>query len=494
MVLLGEVATFLGVSLDSYSAGKKITSVTADSRLVNHESIFVCLTGEHFDGHSFIPQALKAGAAMIVINVDRDIRSSVPIVKVADTRETLGDLASLVAGNPSRELDLIGVTGTNGKTTTTHFIRSILQTSGYESELIGTIGYTRGDTTHRLAHTTPEAPVIQHILQQYFQEGVQSCAMEVSSHAIAMNRIQGCTFRAGVFTNITDREHLDFHGDFEEYRRVKLSFFQNYIASQPDSLACINLDDHSADSFVEAAGSQVITYSLQSSKGAQVWASEMKTDLFGVTFTLHLPGDISEKIRIQLPGPYNVANALAATAVTAALGIDPTKIFEGLSSLKTVAGRFESIREGQDFAVVVDYAHSADALENLLHGARACQPAELITVFGCGGDRDKTKRSRMGDIANRLSDHVIITNDNPRSEDPEEIIGQILSGISDTSACTTILDRGEAIKEAIMTARSGDMVVIAGKGHEDYQLFAGKSVHFDDREEVRKALKLRLHS
>lgn len=486
MVSLGKLLQILNVQIDNVDLDKEISSINIDSREVSANSAFVALSGQRVDGHSFIPQAVMNGAALVIVS--RDINDiGVPVIKVENPRQILGIFASEINGNPSTKLDLIGVTGTNGKTTTSFFVRSVLRAAGIKTELIGTTGYTQGDKLIPLDLTTPESPLIQKLLSTYVQDGTKACVMEVSSHAVAFKRITGCRYRSGVFTNITDREHLDFHKTFDNYLKAKKTFFSDYITPIDSSYSCLNADDPHVDTFMEVCGDRVILYSKTGMKDAIIQARKIQTGLFGVTFQLQIDHFINP-VTIRLPGPYNVDNALAATSVAYGIGISPEQIVAGLETLDNVPGRFEQVRAGQDFAVIVDYAHTDDALKNLLEAARACGPKRLITVFGCGGDRDTSKRSLMGSVAAQLSDYVIVTSDNPRSEDPLTIINQIMTGIPKETEVNTIPDRATAIRTAIKQASTGDMVVIAGKGHEDYQIFRNRTIHFDDREQARMAI------
>ncbi|MBN2382456.1 UDP-N-acetylmuramoyl-L-alanyl-D-glutamate--2,6-diaminopimelate ligase [bacterium] len=491
MLTLGRLTRLLDLNVLPENDPETLVSVvTADSREVKPGAVFVALKGQKADGHAFIPQAIDAGALLIINAEQHDPTAPVPLIRVDRPRYWLGMLAAEYYDHPSRHMDLIGVTGTNGKTTTTYFLRSILNCAGLKTELIGTTGFTREDMIVKLDRTTPEAPDLQKILAEFRTSGVQGVVMEVSSHAVVFERIAGCSFRGGIFTNITEREHLDFHKNFTHYRQAKQAFFKEYISSDSDSFACLNADDPNVDFFLGACGHRTTLYSKQSCAGATVLARNLKPGLFGISFDLIINNQ-TLPVTIHLTGPYNVENALAAAAAASNLGLELSQIKVGLEQLEHVPGRFELISAGQDFAVVVDYAHTDDALYNLLSAARACQPNRLITVFGCGGDRDTSKRPRMGQSAAELSDLVIITSDNPRSEDPLAIISQIKAGIPDSTRVKTIPDRREAIDTAIQAARTGDMVVIAGKGHEDYQIFADRTIHFDDRAEARRALQNR---
>lgn len=461
----------------------EINGITYDSRKVEPGTLFVAFKGGTFDGHDFIPDAVARGASAVV--VEKEVETSIPTVIVPDSRAALSLLAANFFGYPSRKMTLVGVTGTNGKTTTTHLVQSIYQAAGKKSGLIGTLGARINNQVIETEHTTPESSDLQRVLVKMVDEGVEVVTMEVSSHGLVQGRTDYCEFDCGIFTNLT-QDHLDFHGSIDEYRKAKLMLFSDYPAkSDKKFCAAVNADDSSAQLVIEAVKGTVITYGINSD--ADVKGSDIEVSPSSVSFVISYGGS-SERVTVPMGGYFNVYNSLGAAAACLGLGIDLQAVIAGLSNAPKVAGRFESVDCGQDFGVLVDYAHTPDGLENVLRTARKITDGQLIVVFGCGGNRDRGKRPIMGEIAAKLADIVVITSDNPRKEDPTAIIRDILSGISLDVTPKVFIDRREAIEYAIKTARKGDLVVIAGKGHEDYQIFADKTIHFDDREVAREIL------
>lgn len=468
----------------------EVTGICYDSRNVSPGQVFVAIKGGTHDGHDFIPQAISAGASAIVAERLDDFitRSGVPFVIVDDSRRAMGEIAAFFYGYPSRELILVGVTGTSGKTTVTHLISWVFTAAGMKAGVIGTLGARIGTETIDTKHTTPESVDLQRILRLMVDKGVSAVAMEASSHGLYQGRVMGCEFDCGVFTNIA-RDHLDFHKTPEAYLDAKLMLFRDYPAmSTKDFIGVVNADDPSAGAFIEAAPGRVITFGLRSE--SEVTASDVIVTDKSVSFDLVVRGMGSVRVEFGAGGHFNVYNALAASAVGVAFGFGLDTIASGLKMAPGVPGRFEFVDCGQDFGVVVDYAHTPDELENVLRAARGVTFRRLIVVFGCGGDRDRGKRPVMGRIAAELADSVVVTSDNPRSEKPEDIIADILAGIPDEKKelVSVVVDRKEAIEQAISSASTGDLVVIAGKGHEDYQIFADRTIHFDDREVARAAL------
>jgi len=471
------------------SVDAEITGITYDSRQVDRGFVFVAMKGGSFDGHDFIGEALNAGASAIV--AEREIADfasrGVPYVVVPNGRVAMGEIAAPFYGYPSRQMKLIGVTGTSGKTTVTHLVQSIFNASGSPAGLIGTLGARIGDELIETKHTTPESVDLQRILRMMSDRGVKVAAMEVSSHGLYQGRSLGCEFDCGVFTNIA-RDHLDFHKTPEAYLDAKLILFRDH-PKMSDKIfhAAINADDPSAGKVIAATRGNVITFGIESE--ADVKASDIVVTDKNVEFEMSYR-DRSVHVTVPLGGWFNVYNALSASAAAVALGLDLDIIVEGLASVRPVPGRFESIECGQNFGVLVDYAHTPDELENVLRTAKSLTQNRLIAVFGCGGDRDRGKRPIMGGIGAALSDIVVITSDNPRSEDPNAIIQDILQGIPEQERAKVdlVVDRKEAIRTALTRAQAGDLVVIAGKGHEDYQIFADRIIHFDDREVAREIL------
>jgi UDP-N-acetylmuramoyl-L-alanyl-D-glutamate--2,6-diaminopimelate ligase len=478
---------------DAAALDRPCTGVTHDSRLVAPGVVFVGLRGLKADGTAFAPQALAAGAAAIVVEESPSSPApggaAVPWVVVKDARLALALLAAEFFGHPSRQMQVVGITGTNGKTTTSYLVNAIFEAAAVRCGLMGTVTYRIGTQSFDATRTTPEAPELQRFMRQMVDAGCGACVMEVSSHALALRRVDGIQFAAAIFTNLT-RDHLDFHSDMEAYFAAKRRLFEMLPRSAP---AAINVDDPRGTALVETAGSPV-TYAVY--KTADVSPGPLSFSLDGLRFEIRTPQGIVG-VESSLVGKPNVYNILAAVATTTALGLPIDAIEGGLSRLAGVPGRFEvASAAGDDVTVIVDYAHTDDALRNLLETARAMANRRLITVFGAGGDRDRTKRPLMGMVAARLSDVVVITSDNPRNEEPLRIIEEVKRG-ADSEArqsnaeVLTIVDRREAILEAIRAASAGDVVLVAGKGHEKYQEVAGRTFPFDDVAVAREGLEAR---
>lgn len=477
------------------AADADVSRVTCDSRQVRPGSVFVALRGAHADGSSFARDALKRGAVAVVSDAPRPADTAVPWIKVADARLALAALAAVVEGRPSQELTLVGITGTNGKTTTAYLLASIFEAAGVRCGRIGTVGHRIGNREIETARTTPEAPELQRMLREMVTEGCGACVMEVSSHALALRRADHLHFVAAIFTNLT-RDHLDFHGDMERYFAAKRRLFELL----PDTgVGIANLDDRRGAEFA-AVAPRPVTYAIDAA--ADVHPGPVRVSLDGLSFEARTPRGTLH-LRSPLVGRPNAYNILAAVAAAMALDVPFGAIESGIGQLANVPGRFQVVSDRADeVRVVVDYAHTDDALKNLLETARPLATGRIITVFGCGGDRDKSKRPLMGAVAARLSDLVIVTSDNPRSEDPEQIIDEIKRGIvmpadrfapgsqaaSKSTACLAISDRKAAIERAIREARPGDLVLIAGKGHEKYQEIGGRVTPFDDVEVARAML------
>lgn len=485
-MLLSELTTYLSGARVANTGDAEITGITYDSRDVRPGWLFIAIQGGAFDGHRFIGAAIDAGAVAVV--AEREVDGiGVPCVVVPDGRRAMGEISAPFFGYPSRKLKLIGVTGTSGKTTVTHLIQSIFNASGQPAGLIGTLGTRIGDELLETKHTTPESVDLQRTLAYMVERGVRAAAIEASSHGLYQGRTLGCEFDCGVFTNIT-RDHLDFHGTVEAYFDAKLILFRDYpTMSAKRFVAAINADDPSADMAKAAARGDILTFAVDTP--ADLKASNVSVTDRSVSFDMAYLGS-SVPVRLEIGGYFNVYNALAAAAAALGLGIGLATVVKGLAAAHRVPGRFESVDCGQDFGVIVDYAHTPDELENVLRTAKSLTRNRLIATFGCGGDRDRGKRPIMGGIGAKLADVVVVTSDNPRTEDPMAIITEVLTGIpeADRSRVTVQPDRYEAIREAIECARAGDMVVIAGKGHEDYQIFADRTIHFDDREVAREVL------
>jgi len=467
----------------------EISGISYDSRDVKTGDLFVAWKGEHYDGHDFINDAVSRGAAAVMSETVVEI--PVPVLLVPSSRKAMPIAACAFYGNPSRRLRLVGVTGTNGKTSTTFFLQSIFEAAGFKAGLVGTLGARIGGRVIETEHTTPESVDIQRVLARMVDEGVEAVAMEVSSHGLAQGRTDALEFDCGVFTNLT-QDHLDYHGTLDDYLSAKLRLFSEYpLYSSKKFVASVNVDDPSAESVIAAVNGEVITYGIKSP--SDVRGDEINVSDSGVSLVI-TSGGRSARAYVPVGGYFSAYNALAAAAAGIGLGIDLNIVAEGLSRSRKVPGRFESIECGQDFGVVVDYAHTPDGLENVLTTAKELTKNRLIVVFGCGGDRDRTKRPIMGRIASEIADVVIVTSDNPRTENPEIIVREILEGIpTEKKDVTVLVDRGEAIRHAVNIAEPGDTIVIAGKGHEDYQIFADRTIHFDDREVAAAALMERLN-
>lgn len=465
------------------------SGVAYDSRRVEPGSVFVALKGARVDAHDRLDEVIARGAAAVVVDQAWLQRHGgdlgLPTFPVSEGRQVLAQLADRFYRHPSGALSLVGVTGTNGKTTTTHLIEAILQEAGETTGLIGTLGSRYSGGTIETGHTTPQALELQAILAQMKKAGVSAVVMEVSSHALDQARVAHTAFRVGVYTNLTV-DHLDYHLTMEAYGAAKAKLFEGL---PPEGRAIINLDDPASDRFIAASAAPVTTYST-SRPDADLHATDLAMHPGGSHFTLVTRAG-STPVSLRLPGLFNVSNALAAAGAALALGVELPVIARGLGRMRGVPGRVEVVTTPDcPFTVLVDYAHTPDGLENVLTTARAFTRGELFVVFGCGGDRDTTKRPQMGEIASRLADRVFLTSDNPRSEDPHEIMRQVASGLRGPHEAH--VDRAEAIQRAIAAARAQDVVVIAGKGHETYQILGDRTLAFDDREVARAAIQAKV--
>ena len=464
-----------------------VTGIAYDSRTVAPGQVFVALKGVHADGSSFARQATQRGAAAVVSERAAPADVAVPWAQVSDARLAMAVLAAAYERHPSDEMRVIGITGTNGKTTTAHVLASIFEAAGVRCGVLGTVAYRIGDEVRESTKTTPEAPDVQKLLREMVDRGCGACVMEVSSHALSLRRVDATTFAAGVFTNLT-RDHLDFHVDMEGYFQAKRRLFEMLPPGAP---GLINADDPKGAALAEMAG-RPVTYAIH--RPADITPGPLSFGLEGLTFDVRTPRGTLH-VRSKLVGRPNVYNILAAISAAVALDLPFDAIEQGVQALAGVRGRFELVSGPADeITVVVDYAHTDDALRNLLETARPLARGRLITVFGCGGDRDRTKRPLMGAVAGRLSDLIVITSDNPRGEDPERIIEEVRRGITpDTrrdsaQGLLSIADRRAAIVKAIGLARPGDLVLLAGKGHEQYQVIGDEQVPFDDAAVAREAL------
>ncbi|ABO49209.1 UDP-N-acetylmuramoylalanyl-D-glutamate--2,6-diaminopimelate ligase [Desulforamulus reducens MI-1] len=459
-----------------------IEGICYDSRQAAKGMIFVAVKGYQTDGHKYIENAVAAGVTAVVYETEIVLPTGVTGVQVSDSRKALALMADQFYGHPSKKLSMVGVTGTNGKTTTTHLIAAIWRKARVKPGVIGTIHNLIGEKALAVSNTTPESLDLQKILAQMLDEGVKGVAMEVSSHALALNRVAGVNYDVAVFTNIT-QDHLDFHNTMEEYLAAKAKLFTTDI-----QYAIINADDPAAEELKKISRGKVYTYGID--QAADIRAKDIQVTARGVSFMASGPWG-NHQLNLKLTGRFNVYNALAAYTTGMALGFGSDTVVSALEDVPGVAGRFELLDKGQNFAVVVDYAHTPDGLENILTTARQITKGRLITVFGCGGDRDRTKRPIMGEIAARYSDVPVVTSDNPRTEEPQKIIQDVVEGVNRVIApedYLVLVDRREAINKAIELAQEGDVVVIAGKGHEDYQIIGTTKYSFDDRKEAAKAL------
>jgi len=475
---LDQLARDLAPSELSGDPGTEIASLAFDNRKVTPGALFFCVRGLASDGHDFAPAAVEAGAVALVC--ERRLDLEVPQLIVDDARAAMATVAATFNGDPTTEMKLAGITGTNGKTTTAFLLRDILEYAGIPSGLMGTVKQVIGGVEEEVVRTTPEAIDLQASFRRMVDAGDEACVMEVSSHAMVMHRADAIDFDLAIFTNLT-QDHLDFHEDMEDYFQAKRLLF----AADPGA-SVVNVDDEYGQRL--AVEFDCITYSANGS-AADYSALDVTFDVSGANFAVQSEHGEFE-VRTGLPGSFNVANALAALAGAIALGVDPDEAVAGLADAGRVPGRFEPIDEGQPFAVLVDYAHTPDSVENVLRAARDLTQGRLISIVGAGGDRDRAKRPLMGRAGAELSDLAVITSDNPRSEDPALIIEDVLAGIEDRESVLVEQDRDVAIGLAIREAGPGDTVVIAGKGHEQGQEFEnGRKIPFDDRDVARRHLR-----
>ncbi len=465
---------------------RDIQGIAYDSRQVRPGYLFVALKGTRHDGAEFVDEAIRRGAVAVVSEAGGVRRRGITQIRVENARRALAEIARAFYRHPSGRLTTMGVTGTNGKTTTTYMIRDILRSAGRRPGLIGTVGYEIGVRSIPASRTTPEAPDVQALLDQMLQHGCDSAVLEVSSHALAQKRVWGVDFDVGVFTNLT-RDHLDYHGTMEGYFAAKARLFQELGRGGKRATAVVNMDDEWSRRLIALAGGGValLTYGFHPAadvRAEDAWYGEGES-----VFRLRSPWGEAD-VRLQVMGRFNVQNALAALAAAGAVGVPLELSVAALARFVSAPGRLEPIPNTRGLRVYVDYAHTDDALHHVLEMLRGIARGQLIVVFGCGGDRDRGKRPRMGAVAARWADHVILTTDNPRREDPRRIIEEIAAGIPAGASWESEVDRETAIARAIARARPGDMVLIAGKGHENYQEFEHTVIPFDDREVARRWL------
>lgn len=491
---LRELLDQAGISAPGNPHDIDVTGVTDNSRAVQEGTVFVATRGTRTDSHVFVPDAIARGARAIVVEKEVRCPENVVSVRVPNSRHALGMLAHASLGNPSAGMLVLAVSGTNGKTTTTYILESILRKAGFNPGVIGTIEYRFAGQKVKAENTTPSAIQLASLFAQMRDSGIDAVAMEASSHAIDQERVSGIEFDVAALTNVT-QDHLDYHNTMEEYALAKKRLFFDFLLRPKHKTrvsppaAAFGIDNSFGRAFAEEFAGPQLSFGLTTD--AAVRAEDVKLLPTGATFKVITP-DEQFPLRSPLLGQFNVQNVLGAVATAKAAGLPIGKIIEGVETMSTVTGRFEQVDAGQPFTVIVDYAHTPDGLERVLQSAREMTRGRLITVFGCGGDRDNRKRPIMGRIAGNLSDLVFLTNDNPRTEDPAIIAEMALEGVHDSrlsrDRVLVQLDRREAIHAAIAAAREGDVVVIAGKGHEDYQILKNGTIHFDDREVAREAL------
>jgi UDP-N-acetylmuramoyl-L-alanyl-D-glutamate--2,6-diaminopimelate ligase len=483
----------------------EIKGITHNSKNIRPDYLFVALKGFREDGHQYLSEAISSGARAAIVEENQTAEEGVAIIKVPDARVALAQISDCFYQHPSNKLKVIGITGTNGKTTISYLLESILKTAGYHPGVIGTIDYRFGEHHQAALNTTPDALDLQRIMGEMVEANTTHLILEVSSHALEQHRVEGLNFDVAVFTNLT-AEHLDYHKSMENYYRAKEMLFTHYLnqSSKEKTYAVINYDDPMGKSLCNTTKSQLFRYGLKEGVEIRVKDTTFKND--GLSALIITPyGEV--EIHSSLLGAFNISNILAAVGVAIIQDIPVNIIQQGIAKLKSVPGRLERMPNKDDLTILIDYAHTSDALDHVLTMLRSLCSRRLITVFGCGGDRDKTKRDPMGKIATSKSDITIITSDNPRTEDPIAIIEQIEAGIDQATArkysseeltatdqykgYTIIGDRREAIRTAVSLVQPGDILLIAGKGHEDYQIIGNKKHHFNDREEVAEALKIR---
>ena len=456
----------------------KVQNIRYDNRKIEQGDAFVCVKGFKVDGHSFIGDAIKKGAKTLIVQEDVSVQEDITIIKVRDTRKALAIMSSNYFGNPKDKLKIIGITGTNGKTTSAFIIKSILEKAGFMTGLIGTIANYIGNKKVDAVRTTPESYELHELFKNMVDAGVEYCVMEVSSHSLELDRVYGIQFEEGIFTNLT-RDHLDFHKTFENYYNAKFKLFER------SNHSIINLDDPYGANIVKdieerGVKTKVSTFSIE--KESDFKAFEIKSHSNGSEFKVNL--ESIEEFSINIPGEYNIYNSLGCIICAYNLNIPMDKIKEGLSDV-VIPGRCELVAKEKNlpYSIIIDYAHTPDGLENILSTVKAFTKNRMISVFGCGGDRDKVKRPQMGKIGCELSDIAIITSDNPRSEEPMDIINDIVKPLNYDNFVIEV-NRKEAIRKAMNMALEGDVIVIAGKGHETYQILKDETIHFDEREVV----------
>ncbi len=478
-VNLEELLTGISYQVQQGTLNLEISDFQYDSRRVEKGSLFVCITGFRTDGHKYIPMALERGAvALLCEHRVENVPEGVTVLVTENNRRALALLSDCFYGHPSTEMNVIGVTGTNGKTSTTYLMKSVLDRIGRKVGIIGTIENRIGDEVLHAERTTPESKELQALLRRMRDADVTDAVMEVSSHSLDLHRVDGISFDIAVFTNLT-QDHLDYHKTMENYKAAKGLLFARAAKS------VINIDDAAGAYMLEQSKGEVLTFGVETK--AELMAAHIDISVNGTAFDLLWQGK-GYPVRLHTPGRFSVYNALGAAGACLLLGVPVAEVVAGLMANPGVSGRFQTLRSKKGCMAVVDYAHTPDGLENVLKTAREFVRGRLIVVFGCGGDRDRTKRPIMGEIGSSLADYCIITSDNPRTEEPVGILDEVEVGVRKTDCpYEKIVDRREAILRAVAMATTGDVILIAGKGHETYQIFADRTIHFDDMEEVRRA-------
>ncbi len=455
----------------------EVSFITDNSRNIKENCVFICIEGKHFDGHTKAAEALENGAAAVVVQKDLGLKNQ---ILVKNTRAAYARLCAEFYGHPERKLKIIGVTGTNGKTTSCFILKSVLDSLGYKNGLLGTVKNIVGDKEYPASLTTPDCYELFSLFAQMVEAGCEYCVMEVSSQALDQRRVDGVHFVAAIFTNLT-QDHLDYHGSFENYQAAKHMLFEN------SDLAVVNIDDEASEYMLNGTECRNVTFSVENNN-CDYSAKNIRNTAQGVKYELVTTGDIG-RVNFAVPGKFSVYNSMGAAVCLIELGFDFRTVVEKLACCTGVPGRMEVVPADKPYTILIDYAHTPDGLENVISCVREITQGKVITVFGCGGDRDKTKRPLMGKIATRLSDVTVITSDNPRSEDPDEIIKDIVAGVSKHAKKVIVEpDRKNAIKKAMSIAQAGDIIILAGKGQETYQILASGKIDFDERKVVAQIL------
>lgn len=492
MKTVGQLAAVVDAEVKG-DINTRIEFIAHDSRKVKQNTLFIAIKGATVDGHKFIPQAIAAGATAILTEEEVELPENIAVIKVNNIHKAIEAMVPFFYDYPSKKMRMIGVTGTNGKTSSTYMIRDVLRAAGYKVGVIGTIKIMIEEEEMPVHNTTPDVVDLQEILAMMLAKGMDYVVMEVSSHALAMNRVAGCEYDVALFTNLT-QDHLDYHGTMENYAKAKAKLFTSLTSGEPtksNKHAVINIDDELGGAIMlEHTDAPCITYGIDNDV-AVLNAHNIDIKAEGAAFKLDYEGH-TYSFQLKITGLFNIYNVLGVIGACLAEEIDMDIIRNILEDFQGVAGRFELVREGQDYSVIVDYAHTPDGLENVLKTAREITDKKLIAVFGCGGDRDRTKRPLMGAIAAKLADVIIATSDNPRTEDPEFILSEVEAGVLPhlgNKYHEKITDRRAAIFRAVELAEAGDIVLIAGKGHENYQILKTGTIHFDDKEVAGEAIR-----